>query len=283
MGPHDHVLRAVTEDGSFRVIAALTTETVSGVLDTQHTEPAFAQRLCDLVTSAVLVRETMAPDLRVQVILSDGKRNRLIADALPDGRSRGLAQLSKTATAATLDDMVHLQVMRSLQNGSLNQGLVRIERAQSVADALMEYFRVSEQIASFVAIGTRMVGPVVQASAGYVVQLLPEVTEAPLQLMTERLDHFPKIDELLTSAEAHPQKVLSRILADIPHKQTSESALSFGCNCSSERILTGLATLPQHDLAELASSKEPLEMTCDYCGREYKIVPDMLRGMLANN
>lgn len=279
----DHVLRAVSEDGAFRVIAALTTHTVQSVIDAQRVRGPFAQRLADLVTGAVLVRETMAPDLRVQVILSDGGRTRFSADAMPEGVTRGLSQIGKGATAAILDTMRNLTVMRSLHNGALQQGQVLLEAGRSVADALMEYFRVSEQVASFVAVGTLFDGDKVRAAAGYVVQLLPEVTEAPLHLMTERLDRFDPITKLLADAAAQPKQVLDRLLEGVPHEQTAQTDVRFGCNCSEERLITSLATLPQHDLAELIEADEVLEIGCDYCGKQYDISPESLRGLLSNN
>jgi molecular chaperone Hsp33 len=282
--PSDHVLRAVSEDGAFRVIAALTTQTVQGVVDAQHVRGPFAQRLADLVTAAVLVRETMSPDLRVQVILSDGRRTRFSADAMPAGVSRGLSQIGQGATPAILDTMRHLTVMRSLHNGALQQGQVLLEPGRSVADALMEYFRMSEQTASFVAIGSLFDGDTkVRSAAGYVVQLLPEVTEEPLHMMTERLDRFEPIAKLLADAAAHPKKVLERLLEGVPHKQTAQTDLRFGCNCSQERVITSLATLPPHDLAELIAADEVLEIGCDYCGKQYKIAPESLKGLLSNN
>ncbi len=279
----DHVIRAVSLDGGFRVIAALTTETVIGAIDAQRARGPIAQRLADLVTGAVLVRETMAPDLRVQVILSDDKRHRLVADAMKDGLTRGLVQLPAGSTAGVLDTMNHLTVMRSLNNGALQTGMVQLPSGRPVAEALMEYFRASEQVASFVAVGVRVVDEQVVAAAGYVVQLLPEVTEAPLQLMTERLDKFEKIEKLLANASAEPRKVLERLLEGIPFDQVGRDDVRFGCICSQERLLTSLATIAQHDLAEMIEANEVLEIGCDYCGKEYKLAPDLLRGLLSNN
>jgi molecular chaperone Hsp33 len=283
MVPTDHVLRAVSKDGGFRVIAALTTQTVRSAVGAQHARGPIGLRFADLVTGAVLVRETMAPDSRVQVILSDGKRNRLIADSLPDGTTRGLVQLVEGATAGVLDTMTNLTVMRSLHNGALNQGHVQLSSGRSVAEGLMEYFRVSEQVASFVAVGTRNDGDDVSAAAGYVVQLLPEVTEAPLAVMTERLDKFESIDKLLADAAAHPQDVLDRLLEGFPYSQVGRDDLRFGCNCSGERVLASLATIAHADLKEMIEANEVLEVGCDYCGAQYKISPDSLRGLLVNN
>ncbi len=283
MPASDHVLRAISKDGAFRVIACLTTRTVAGAVEAQGARGAIAQRFGDLVTGTVLVRETMAPDLRVQAILGDGRRNRLVADSHPDGYARGLVQIAAGSTPAVLDTMNQLVVMRSLHNGSLQQGVVQLAPGRSVADALMEYFRVSEQVTSFAALGTRLDGDRVVAAAGYLVQLLPEVTAEPLARMTERLDAFPSVDQLLADAAAQPRAVLDRLLEGFPHEQVASSDLRFGCNCSGERVLTSLATLSPSDIAELVSSDEVLEIGCDYCGKQYKIAPDHLRGMLANN
>jgi molecular chaperone Hsp33 len=279
----DHVLRAVSLDGGFRVIAALTTDTVIGAIDAQKTKGPIAHRLADLVTGAVLVRETMAPDLRVQVILSDDKRHRVIADAMMGGTTRGLVQLPAGSKPAILDTLNSLTVMRSLHNGALQTGMVGLSPGRPVAEALMEYFRASEQVASFVAVGARVESDRVVAAAGYVVQLLPEVTEAPLALMTERLDKFEKIETLLANASADPRAVLERLLEGIPFDQVGRDDVRFGCNCSEERLLTSLATIAQHDLAEMIEANEVLEIGCDYCGKEYKIAPDLLRGLLSNN
>ncbi|MEZ4307686.1 MAG: Hsp33 family molecular chaperone HslO, partial [Polyangiaceae bacterium] len=60
--PADTVVRAVTQDGAFRVIVTLTTATVKGAVTAQDVSGSTAARLGELVTGAVLVREAMAPD-----------------------------------------------------------------------------------------------------------------------------------------------------------------------------------------------------------------------------
>ena len=91
----DTVLRAITDDGAFRVIAADTTATVRGAIDAQRPEGLDLVRIfADLLTGAVLVRESMAPDNRLQAILQgDDPRARMVAATHPDGATRGLIQL----------------------------------------------------------------------------------------------------------------------------------------------------------------------------------------------
>src|SRR5688572_496142 len=92
-GGPDRVLRAITDDGAFRVITVRSTETVRGALTAQSAgkaSPAFA----DLLTGSILVRETMSPDLRVQAIMqSSDHKSSMVADAHPDGITRGLLRV----------------------------------------------------------------------------------------------------------------------------------------------------------------------------------------------
>ena len=97
----DTAQRAITDDGAFRVVAIRTTETVRGAIASQAARGETAKLFGELVTGSILIRQTMAPDLRVQAILQgDDRASRMIADANPDASTRGLVQLSAGAKKA---------------------------------------------------------------------------------------------------------------------------------------------------------------------------------------
>src|SRR5689334_18533913 len=86
-GDQDTVLRAITDDGAFRVITAVTTHTVRGAAEAQGVVGQTARYFGDLLTGAVLYRETMAPDYRVQgIVKGAGGKGSLVADSHPSGR-----------------------------------------------------------------------------------------------------------------------------------------------------------------------------------------------------
>ncbi|HSQ61831.1 MAG TPA: Hsp33 family molecular chaperone HslO, partial [Polyangiaceae bacterium] len=152
----DHVVRAITEDGAFRVIAVRTTETAQGVVQAQHANGPRAHLLAEMLTGAVLVRETMAPDLRVQGILQgDDPKTRIVADSFPDGTTRGLVQ-AREGSEVTLGERSVLQMMRTLHNGQIQQGMVQASADGGISGALMAYMQNSEQVVSFVAVGALM-------------------------------------------------------------------------------------------------------------------------------
>ena len=76
----DRVLRAMTDDGSFRVMTIRSTDTVRGIVAAQEVRGIAAAQLAEIATGAVLVRETMAPGQRVQVLLRDDGDNLIVED-----------------------------------------------------------------------------------------------------------------------------------------------------------------------------------------------------------
>jgi molecular chaperone Hsp33 len=279
MSESDHVVRAITQDGAFRVVAVQATEMAREVVKAQKAEGASARVLAEMVTGAVLVRESMAPDLRVQGILQGG-RTRVVADAYPDGGTRGLVQgqahidLSKGGV---------LQIMRSLHNGSLQQGIVEVGPSGNVSAALMEYMQSSEQVASFIAVGALVEDGTVSAAGGYLVQLLPEVGRGPLMVMTERLSDFATIEQLMERGDAAPERLLGELLFAMPYDVVGRSPVRFSCPCSETRVMASLASLSRDDIVELTRGTDPLEIACDYCRREYRILPEKLKGLLEAN
>ncbi len=275
----DSVLRGMTDDGAFRVVVARTTETVQAALTAQSAIDATGRLLGELMTGAALVRETMAPTHRVQALLrSSDARGRLVADAHPDGSNRGL--VTRSGGLLQIDARLGtLEVLRTLYNGELHRGVVRLSDAGTISEGLMAYMASSEQVASMLAVSCVIEDGRVRAAGGYMVQLLPEVDTAPLAIMTERLRDFENIDALIVQLDAQPAPLLEELLYGMPYTTVGASPLLFQCQCSAVRVMSALASITRNDLEELL--REPIiEMSCDYCGRSYAVSPEQLKGML---
>ncbi|MGB5348867.1 MAG: Hsp33 family molecular chaperone HslO, partial [Polyangiales bacterium] len=190
----------MTNDGAFRIVAARTTDTAEAVISAQELSGLAAQDMADLLTAAVLYRETMAPSLRVQCIVRfEDNAGQLVADSHPDGWTRGLFQKgSGEAPADIRKTRATLQMMRTLPNGDLHRGVVELPENGNLSEGFMRYMQLSEQIVSMISLGSVVAGPDA-AAGGYVVQLLPEAVEAEaaMETMTKRLEHFVEIRDRL--------------------------------------------------------------------------------------
>lgn len=277
----EYALRTMTDDGAFRAIALRATETAQAIIDVQKAAGLAAHLLGELVAGTILVRETMAPNYRVQGIVAGANGEmRLAADSFPDGGTRGLLRLPKGERDLSWGHLHKLQVMRTLATGEPQQGLVEVPAGGNMSQALMAYMTYSEQVASILAVGCVIQNERVLAAGGYLVQLLPEVDRAALGHMTERLASLRSIDDLLLNTDADPGKLMNILLRDIPYTELEKRPLGFKCRCSATRILGSLSTISRQEIEEMTDEGRVLEINCDFCGKEYSIYPSQLRGLL---
>ena len=284
MSETDAVMRAMTNDGAFRIVATRTTDTARSVVEAQNLDGLIANDLADLVTAAVLYRETMAPTLRVQCIVRfQNDAGQLIADSHPEGWVRGLLQRGTgDAPPDIRKTRATLEMMRTLPNSELHRGVVEVPEGGNLSEAFMRYMQLSEQIVSMISLGSRVEGEAPTAG-GYVVQLLPEATEAEaaMETMTHRLEDFVEIRDRLQNSDAAPSQLIEQIFEGMPFTWLQSSDIRFGCQCSEVRVMTTLSVLDRSEIQELVDEGEPLSIGCDYCGTSYTVEIAQLQGLLS--
>lgn len=272
----DYALRAITGDGSLRLIAIDLTHTVRGVLDVQAPTDEVAPLLADLVTGAALLRLTMSPDHRLQAILKQANGGSLVADSHPDGMTRGLFSQPLDVPFA-LGNNTLLTVVRVTANGTLHQGVVTVDAELGISGALTGYLLSSEQVHSVLSVGSTFDEHGLRVAGGYIVQLLPGADVEVLQWITDHLENLPPVHELLQRTGGNPEVLSLEVFGELPHRILARDEVHFGCNCSEDRIVGALATLSEADLEELLDD-DVLSVDCDYCGRTYEIEADRLTG-----
>jgi molecular chaperone Hsp33 len=255
-------------------------------LSAQNARGSTARHLGDLVAGAVLVRETMSPQLRVQGILKQrDKAGYLLGDSHPSGHTRGLVS-GKVDDSFVMENAL-LQMVRTLQDGRIQQGVVAIADNASVSEGLMAYMQESEQITTMIVVGTlfdpNAPEPGVVVSGGYLIQLLPGVGRGPLMLMSERLEDFRNIDSLLLAPDFTPQGLAQELLWGMPFTELEHSSFDYHCWCSRASMLGALASLKREDIQDLVADGQVLEISCEYCRREFHVPPAELTGLLDSN
>lgn len=275
----DKVVRAITDDGGFRILTALTTDTVRNAAHAQDARGPTARRLGELITGAVLVREAMSPDRRVQVLVKDDKgRTRLVADAHPKGWNRGI--VNPRAESETGGDAI-LEVLYTLPNDVLQQGIVALPPSGDISAGFMTYMQESEQVVSMITVCTVTDDDGgVRAAGGYMVQLLPDAPREALERMTERLSEFGGLGDELCAPAASAERLRHALLGDIGTRPMASMYLCFGCNCERDRVLAGLGSLPGDEIRDMIAAGEALEIRCDGCGKHYEITMADLHGLL---
>jgi molecular chaperone Hsp33 len=274
------IVRAITGDGGFRVLTLITTETVREATRMQEARGSTARRLGELITGAILVREAMSPDRRVQALIKDGRgRTCLVADSHPKGWNRGIVNPGADETGTGGEAI--LEVLYTLPSDVLQQGIVALPPSGDISAGFMTYMQESEQVVSMIAVRTvtdENAG--VRAAGGYMVQLLPGAPREAVQHMIDRLSGFEELDDQLLAPDASAERLRHALLGGIATRPMATTYLCFGCNCDRDRVLAGLGSLPGDEIREMLDQGEALDIRCDACGKHYEITIADLRALL---
>jgi molecular chaperone Hsp33 len=280
------VIRALTDDGSFRVLTARTTSVCATAVARQNVSGDTARHFSDLLTGTVLVRETMAPQLRVQgIVRGDGGGCTLVGDSFPDGGTRGLVSLKRDQPGIVLGGDAVLQFMRTMPNGAVHRGVVSVPEGGGIPAALMAYMQESEQILTVMSACSAFDAQGhVRSAGGYVVQLLPGADRDVVGVMTERLAlDFSDLTRFVEAPAFDPDALLEEILFRVPFARLETREVRFECPCSQASVLAGLATLDRAEIQSFIDDGQVLDIACDYCGTQYQVAPDQLRGLLSTS
>lgn len=133
-----------------------------------------------------------------------------------------------------------------------------------IGDDFAAYFSISEQIPSIVSVGVLVDTDCSIKSAGaMIIELLPNHTESDITYL-ENMKLKP-ISSVL-SEDDDIQKYIESLFSDV--KILEEKYAYYHCDCSKERFMRNLLTLPEKDLKEIGDD-ESLDIKCEFCDKTY--------------
>jgi molecular chaperone Hsp33 len=292
MPRNDYLVKATALDGRVRAFAIDATGVVNEVARRHDTIPVVSAAIGRLVTAALLFgamlkEESHMVTLRVQ---GGGPAGTLLASANATGGVRGLVgnpqpvveqvRNGKLDVGGAVGSDGLLTVTRDLGLGQPYAGTVELVSGE-IGDDIAHYLAVSEQTPSAVGIGVfvRADGSV-EAAGGYLIQLMPGVTDEETEQIEELVRALPHPTTMLR-AGASPDDILSRIFAN-KFRSLEERDVRFECHCSRDRVERAILMLGSNAVAEMideGGQRGGAEITCQFCTERYLIPLDHLHGM----
>ena len=102
--------------------------------------------------------------------------------------------------------------------------------------------------------------------------------------MTERLAaDFNDITRFVAAEDFDPDVLLEEILYQVPFSRVETREVRFHCPCNQTSVLASLSTLQPTDIQQFIDDGEVLDIACDYCGSDYQVAPDQLRGLVSQS
>lgn len=291
-----NTLIAVDASGSYRLYLTITTDTVREAQRIHGCTPLAAAGLGRTLTAAGMMGLMLKGDgdrLTVQ-FKGDGPAKEILACANSKGEVKGY--ISNPNVDLPLKSNGKLDVGGSLGNGALTVirdiglkepyvGKIELVSGE-IAEDLTQYFAVSEQQPSSVALGV-MVDEygVVCASGGMIVQVLPNAKDECLSALEDTLffmnsmtvnvmDSLNVDDMMLRIFGSMPEEYKPRILE---HRD-----ISWKCDCSRERMEKALISIGKKDLAQIIEEDGKAQLSCNFCRNAYDFNKEELTELLKN-
>lgn len=275
-----NVLRAMTRDGSARVVVVNSTDIVNAAVKFHHPAPTSVAALGRVLTAASLMGTMLKEkdDTLTLRMFGDGPAGALIAVSDYKGNVRGYMQNPDADLPVRSDGKLdvrgvigngQLTVSRTFGGGEPQSGTVEIVSGE-VAEDICNYFATSEQIPTECALGV-LVSPdgTCAAAGGIMVQLLPFADEKIAQKIEDNAKNLFNISRIFERGATNSD-IIKLALGDIEYDEFDEFDAEYKCNCSRERFRSAIAAFSDKQISDLCDEQGNIEAVCRFCGSKYK-------------
>lgn len=284
----DRLVRGTALEGRVRAFAVRTTELVDELRRRHDTYPVTTAALGRTVTAAAMMGAMLkGKEELVITVKGNGPVGRINAEANAFGEVRGYVQnphvhlpsnsLGKLDVAGAVGTEGFIDVVKDLGLKEPYRGSVPIVSGE-LGDDFTYYFAASEQTPAAVGLGV-LVEPdnSVRVAGGFIIQLLPGLSDAEITDIERALGSLPSVTTLLDQG-LEPEDMLRRLLPDTA--VLDELDIRFSCSCTRERVEQTLVSLGQQELERLIEEDEQTEVVCHYCNERYLFNRDELQVIL---
>lgn len=149
-----------------------------------------------------------------------------------------------------------------------------------IAEDFTEYFAKSEQIPTAVALGVLVDKNGVKSAGGYIVQLMPDATNEDITKLEDNLKNIAPISKLLEE-EKSLEEIAEMISGDDKLIILGDDVNpKYKCDCSQNRMESGLISLGKSELEDIINTDEKAEIVCRFCKKQYNFSKEDLQKLV---
>lgn len=291
----DKLIHGTAADGTIRVMAAITTETVREAVRRHQTSPTVTAAFGRVLTGTLLLGSSLKDFDRLTVkIEANGAVEAIVAETEATGKVRGyvrnpLADLPPNGEGKfDVSGIIGGGMFHVIRESGFDIGLYREPYHGSVpivsgeiAEDFAYYLAKSEQIPSAVLLGVLLQNeePYVKASGGVMLQIMPGANEHIVTMIEDTIRHAPHLTQVIKDGAA-AQDLVKLALGEIDFEIMREKEVEFRCNCSAERAAALISSLGHDEVESMLAEDKGAAMTCGFCNEVYNLNEDDLREIL---
>lgn len=284
----DYMIRATALGGKVRAFAAITTSIVEELNRRHGTYPTAVAALGRTVTAGAMMGAMLKGQERLTIqVKGDGPLGQIVVDANAHGEVRGYVDnphvdlpsnaQGKLDVAGAVGKEGFLYVLKDLGLKEPYRGSVPIVSGE-LAEDFTYYFAKSEQTPSAVALGVLVnTDYSVKAAGGFIIQLLPGLSDEEIAGIENELKAMPPITSLLDQG-LELAAILEKVLDQV--QVMEEMPVHFRCKCSRDRVEQTLISLGANEIGQLIEEDGKAEVVCHFCNEAYQFNKEQLERIL---
>ena len=273
----DKIIRAYGEGQEFIVSACSTKNLVEKARNIHNDGKIATKYLGELLSAAALIGGLMKgeKDLLTLELEGSGDLGKVIATADSKGHVKGFASNPNAKEGIGEGSIIVIK----------DQGLKAPYNSmtpilnESISASLNAYYNQSVQLPTVFCLGVDCDENGVSYSFGYMVQVMPFVSETSVNKLLLNLEKNQDVDEIL-SKRLSPEELLDRLLKGFEQKERIEKRVEFSCSCSHEKGLGNIARLGKEEIESILKEGKPIEVTCGFCGKAYSYSIEEIASLL---
>ena len=151
-----------------------------------------------------------------------------------------------------------------------------------IAEDFANYFVNSEQRNSAVALGVLVDKNGVRASGGYLINPMPDATEADISTVEQSIFKAGAMSKMLDQ-NLTLEEIAKRITGDENVEILEDDIVpEFKCDCSKEHMQDALMTIGKEELQDMIEKEGKAELVCHFCNKKYEFNKEELENILRN-
>ena len=289
----DYIVRAMAADNQIRAFAITSRNIVETARQHHNTSPVATAALGRCLTMAVLMSSNTKEEedsLTLQIkgngpigsiiVTSDSnlKVKGYVANPAVDVPLRKDGKLD-VGTAVGKDGFLY--VIKDIGLKEPYVGMSKLVTGE-IAEDFANYYYISEQKNTAVALGVLVDKNGVKSAGGFIVTSMPDATEDELFILENRLKEAKPISQMLDEKMS-----LLDIAKDITGDENikvlkDERKPEYKCNCSKEKMKAALKTVGKEELTKILEEDKKAEIVCHFCNKKYEFSEEDLKKIMTH-
>lgn len=276
----DQIIRFLAYNGKISVICAKTTNLVEKSRELHDLSPLATAVMGRVLTITALIGCEMKnkKDTMTVQIKGNGPIGKIVA--VSNNIPQVKAYLQEPQIDLPLNEFGKLDVGGAVGNKGfinvikdigLKEPYIGISPLVSgeIAEDFANYFQISDQKQTAVALGVLVDKNGVRSSGGYIISPMPDATEEEISKVEQAIFKAGAISKMLDN-NLTLEEIAKKITGDENVQVVDDSIKPvYECGCNKEKFAEGLATLGKKQLTELIEEDEKAEIQCQFCNKKY--------------